>query len=458
MQSRRRFLHQAAVVALGFTGLRRFLETTASAGTKPLEVIGYGPLEPDPDAILDLPKGFSYRLISTVGERMDDGFRVPGKHDGMAAFPGPAGKTILVRNHELEPAQIEYSPFGPSNLLYRKIDPKKLYDPGKGVHPALGGTTTLVYDTKTGELERHYLSLIGTHRNCAGGPTPWNSWISCEETVEVASGDIEKDHGYNFEVPASAEMSLAEPVPLKAMGRFRHEAVAVDPRTGIVYQTEDLGDGLIYRFIPNQPGKLIEGGRLQALKVRDAKGLDTRNWVRQRVKVGERMAVEWVNLEDVEAPDNDLRYQGRFEGGAARFARGEGMWYGRNAIYFACTNGGKLQKGQIWRYFPSPNEGESTESKQPGQLELYLEPNDSSLIENADNLTIAPWGDLLVCEDGPDAQFLVGITPEGNLYKLGKTTISELAGAVFSPDGSTLFMNIQTPGWTLAITGPWRKV
>lgn len=452
--SRRHFLQKASVVSLGFCGLRQFARA-ADPTPDQRTASGYGALISDPDRILDLPHGFSYQLISSSGDRMDDHFRVPGKHDGMAAFPGPNGRTILVRNHELEPAQVEYSPFGPNNFFYSKIDPKKMYDAGKGKKPALGGTTTLVYDTKSRRLEKHFLSLAGTHRNCAGGPTPWNSWVTCEETVEVATAEIEKDHGYNFEVPATDQISLADPHPLKAMGRFRHEAIAVDPASGIVYQTEDRSDGLIFRFIPERPGHLAAGGRLQALRVIDSKGLDTRNWTQQTIMPGDQLGVQWVDIENVESPEDDLRYQGRFEKGAARFARGEGMWYARDSIFFACTNGGKKQKGQIFRYFPSPHEGKRNESAHPGRLELYLEPNDASLVENADNLTIAPWGDLVICEDGPDSQFVVGVTPEGKIYKIGKTTVSELAGATFSPDGSTLFINVQTPGWTLAITGPW---
>jgi secreted PhoX family phosphatase len=166
--------------------------------------------------------------------------------------------------------------------------------------------------------------------------------------------------------------------------------------------------------------------------------------------------VTWIDLDDVESPEDDLRFRG-FASGAARFARGEGMWYGRGAIYFACTNGGSEKKGQIWKYTPSPDEGKPEESREPGRLELFVEPNDGTLVENADNLTMAPWGDLIVCEDGSEQQFLVGVTPEGEIYKFARNAMntSELAGATYSPDGSTLFVNIQSPGITLAITGPW---
>jgi secreted PhoX family phosphatase len=332
----------------------------------------------------------------------------------------------------------------------------------------------LVYDTQTQTLEKHFLSLTGTIRNCAGGLTPWNTWITCEETIQKAEETYEVAHGYNFEVPVSADIKLADPIPLKAMGRFNHEAVAVDPRTGIVYQTEDRGDSLIYRFIPDTPGELAAGGKLQALKIRDMKSADTRNWRSRTQKifrwtyspipVGETLVVEWVDIENVESPDDDLRVQGADGKDAAKFARGEGIWYGsrqeQGEFYIACTNGGIAYKGQIWRYIPSPYEGTSREEQQPGTLQLFIEPNDSNLMENADNLTVTPWGDLIICEDGPNEEFLIGVTPEGNLYRFARNAgnLSELAGATFSPDGTTLFVNIQSPGITLAITGPWHEI
>ena len=135
------------------------------------------------------------------------------------------------------------------------------------------------------------------------------------------------------------------------------------------------------------------------------------------------------------------------------------MWYGRGAVYFVCTSGGRAKKGQIWRYLPSPHEGTPEEARDPGTLELFVEPNDGGLIDNADNLTVAPWGDLILCEDGGGEQFVVGVTPRGGIYKFGRNaqSDSEFAGATFSPDGSTLFVNIQSPGLTLAITGPWKR-
>ena len=454
-------------VSSGFLGLRNFLDNTASGkGTKPTAGIGYGPLITDPSdkKILDLPKGFSYRVISRQGEKMKDGLLVPGSPDGMATFSGPGGTTILIRNHELEPNQ--RGPFGRGNRLFSKIDAKKLYDVGKGETPGLGGTTTVVYDTRKQSVVREFLSLAGTHRNCAGGPTPWNSWVTCEETTARVGRDpkkkywSDKDHGYNFEVPASAKVGLADPIPLKAMGRFRHEAIAVDPKSGAVYQTEDLDDGCLYRFIPRKPGQLAGGGKLQALRISAAHSADTRNWnpSGKKFSVGKTLTVEWIDLKDVESPGDDLRKQAQ-AAGAAMFARGEGMWFGHHSVFFACTSGGIKKKGQIWRYTPSADETTAAEKSAPGKLELFIEPNNSALVANADNLTVAPWGDLVICEDRSEVQVrLIGVTPSGRIYTLADNHLkSEFAGAVFSPDGTTLFVNIQKPGLTLAITGPWRK-
>lgn len=457
--SRKHFLKQAGALSLGFSGLS-MLNRFTSSGRPPHELITepFGPLEADPAEIFNLPEGFSYKIISRFGDTMDDGLKVPHRPDGMATFPGPNGHTILIRNHEVNAAKGgAESAFGENFELADKLSRDEFYDPGNN-NPGQGGTTTIVYDTENQEVVREFLSLAGTIRNCAGGPTPWNSWLSCEEFVSEPDDVYIKRHGYVFEVPASAEIGRAKPTPIKAMGRFNHEAVAVDPKSNVIYLTEDDSESLLYRFIPNTPGKLLDGGKLQALAIRNRPSLDTRNWDSQAVKVGSSLEVQWIDLKDVDGPDDDLRYRG-FDDGAARFARGEGMWYGNDAVYFACTNGGPEELGQIWKYTPSPSEAAPGEKAQPGQLELFVESMDSSIIENADNLTVAPWGDLIVCEDTGDKQDLNGVTPDGNVYKFGRNarSNSELAGATFSPDGSTLFMNIQHSGITLAIYGPWNK-
>lgn len=482
--SRRRFLTHTAAITAGFAGLRQFAGCAGPiAHAHSVPSTGYGPLVADPAGLLDLPKGFTYNVFSRTGDAMDDGLFVPGKHDGMAAFPGPDGLTLLVRNHEVEGPAFKLGAFGPNAERLSKISDNKLYDRGYGKTPMLGGTTTLVYDTKKQQLVRHFLSLACTERNCAGGPTPWGTWITCEETVHRKDKEREIDHGYNFEVPATADIQLADPVPLKAMGRLNHEAVAVDPTTGIVYQTEDRHDGVIYRFIPavkniDKPGQLAEGGKLQVLAIKDKQPADLRNWdqipknlqsggahdvsfditlqAKRHVNLGESLDVVWMDIDNVEAPQDDLRYRA-FKMGAARFARAEGMWHGHDAIYFACTTGGPAGKGQIWRYTPSKHEGTERETQSPGKLELFIEPNDATILQHADNICFAPTGDLIVCEDGTPVNHVLGVTPAGEVYKLARNSLnkSEFAGSCFSPDGTTLFVNIQNPGLTLAVTGPW---
>ena len=440
-------------------GLRAMSPLVWSAPIRRHAGEGYGSLVPDPAGVLDLPSGFSYQIFSRFDQTMDDGLLVPPKHDGMAAFPGPDGLTLLVRNHEVELYHPGHGPFGKHNKLIKNIDPAMIYDVGRGTTPSRGGTTTLVYDTRAGRLVRHFMSLAGTERNCAGGPTPWGTWLSCEETVDRAGPRHERDHGWVFEVPARAEPGLTRPEPITAMGRFNHEAVAVDPKSGVVYLTEDRLDCAVYRFIPRRPGRLLEGGRLQALRIVGRRSLDTRNWRRSiHIDVGEQLRVEWIDLEGVQSPDDTLRYQA-VRKGAGVFARGEGMWFGRGNVYFACTEGGSKRKGQIWRYQPSRFEGTKREQSEPGVLELFVEPDDATIVENADNLTVSPWGDLIVCEDGPGEQHLLGVTPEGHVYTFARNarSASEFAGATFAPDGSMLFVNLQDDGFTLAIRGPWKR-
>jgi uncharacterized protein len=403
---------------------------------------GYGPLIPDPNGLLDLPRGFQYRTLSRTNDTMSNNSLVPGGHDGMAAFPGPNRTTILVRNHELSPN---------SATKVRDLN-APIYDP-----LCKGGTTTLIVGSDR-KLIRHFPSIQGTYRNCAGGVTPWGSWITSEEntsTPEENPGVVSKRHGYNFEVPASATGAV-EPVPLKAMGRFNHEAVAFDPRTGIAYETEDRGDGLFYRFLPNNPRKLAEGGTLQALVIKGRPGVNTSNSRGITIPVGQPLEVEWVTIDDPDPVSDNAPTGTRFQGkakGAAIFTRGEGIWFGNNELYFTCTDGGPFRLGQVWRYVPgaSPEAG--------GTLTLFVESTDRAELENPDNIVVSPFGDLILCEDGDDDQFVVGVTPQGELYQFARNAItdSEFAGACFSPDGQTMFVNIQTPGITFAIWGPWSR-
>ena len=425
---------------------------------------GIGGLMPDPEGILDLPAGFDYRVIATHGEEMADGLLFPARADGMAAFAGQDGRVNIVCNHENPPVAAHYGPFGTNNERLKTCDPERIYDCGDGQTPGTGGTTTIVYNPASGETERLHMSLAGTEYNCAGGPTPWGSWLSCEETFEdPGPGTMfempawrERKHGYIFEVPAS-ETGMVRPVPLTEMGRFEHEACAVDPLSGSVFLTEDRHRSLLYRYLPNEPGKLVRGGQLQALAIADHPSFDTRNWSKTgTLPLNTWLDTRWIDLQDADSRDNDLRLRG-FRDGAARFARGEGLCYADGSVFITCTIGGPARLGQVFEYRVSEVEGTADENKAPGKLRLIAESTTDSLLRHADNLTMSPWGDLIVCEDTKDHCGLVGIQPDGHQYAIADNayTESELAGVCFSPDGKVLFVNVQDRGLTLAITGPW---
>ena len=446
---------------------RRFIQSLAVASAAPSNVLAQSKdnsLKPDPRGIIDLPEGWQYTIVARRGEEMDDGLLVPGFQDGMAAFPGESGQVILVCNHEIYAHQSPSGAFGIRSERLGAEGKRPLYDFGSGITPGLGGTTTIHYDPKRRERTDMHMSLLGTEVNCAGGPTPWGSWLSCEECfidpgTSFQRGNVvhrEKKHGYIFEVPASATEAV-EPVPLTQMGRFEHEAAAVDPATGVVYLTEDRHRGLLYRYLPNVPGKLHEGGQLQALAIKGRDKFDTRNWSDPTVMpVGEWFETRWVDLPEPDVVENDLRLRGAAMG-AAPFARGEGICYADGDIFITATIGGPQRLGQVFDYVPSPIEGNSDEESQPGKIKLLAQSDTDSILRHADNVTMSPWGDLVVCEDTAEHCGLVGIRPDGTQYPIADNahTRSELAGVCFSPDGKVMFVNIQVNGITLAITGPW---
>ena len=395
-----------------------------------------GDLVPDPAGLLDLPRGFSYRVISRLGDAMDDGGTVPDRADGMGCFDLGNGKIALVRNHELKP---EHDGAGASGPAFDTI--------ARSLIPLPGGTTNIVLDAQTLAVERQFRSTAGTIRNCAGGITPWGTWITCEEDTSTPNGRINQPHGWAFEVPANATAQI-NPAPLKAMGRFKREAACVDPATGIVYQTEDTEDSLLYRFIPDVPGDLAAGGTLQALVIDGI--ADTRNWRGKSVAAGEWLAGTWVTLDDPESPDDDLRHRGAAKGGSV-FARGEGIWMGEGEFYFTCTSGGVAKQGQIFRVRPR--------ASGPDGVQLFYESPAKAEYTYGDNLVVAPNGHLVVCEDSYDDvvdNHLRGVTPQGMVYPLARLRIqTEPAGACFSPDGRILFVNAYSPTMTFAIEGPW---
>jgi len=438
---RRSFLQGSAVAAGGVAAASVPFEALAArhAAAVPAKVAtapGYGPLRPVRDQatgleLLALPKGFEYVSYGWTNDRMTDGVPTPNAHDGMAAFRH--GDLVhIVRNHERNPGPAFAQP---------------AYNPGAG-----GGTTTMVFDPGAGEFRESYGSLGGTIRNCAGGPTPWGTWLTCEETFSETAG---KRHGYVFEVPSEGPGNAT---PYTAMGRFNHEAAAVDPATGIVYETEDRGDACLYRFIPTVPGDLGRGGELQAMKIGETT-TDTR-------ADGSRVygKVSWVTVEDPDPADDTVRSQAQSKG-AAIFGRLEGAWYGNDRIYVLTTNGGPAGEGQVFELDPATDTFKV----------LYASPG-AEVLNAPDNMCVSPRGGLVLCEDGGGIEYVHGLTTDGEIFQFAQNIAdlrggtgdknvppsdyrgSEWAGSVFEPKtGSWLFVNLQSPGITFAITGPWRR-
>lgn len=384
-----------------------------------------GPLVSDPARVLDLAPGFRYTILQRAFDPMTDGFRVPGRPDGMACFAGPNGTLTLMRNHELD---------------------KGFWDAGYDAAPlesfdakAGGGVTRVVLDDKTLDVVSSNRVLAGTLRNCAGGTSPWG-WLSCEESVEPG-------HGYVFRCRTDAAR-LAPAEPISAYGRFRHEAACVDPRSLTAYLTEDQRDSCLYRYQPSDPSRPHGSGKLQALRVRGLSGFDTSRDLDHGIKLD----VDWVDVPHPDPKDDSVRHQAA-AAGAARFCRGEGIFFKDDVVFVCCTAGGRQGTGQVFKLTLGA-------AGAPDRLELFAESPGPSVLDMPDNIYVAPWGDVLVAEDGSGDQYLRGITPEGKVYDLARNAKSngELAGICCSPRGDALFVNLQLDGLTLAITGPFHAL
>ncbi len=509
--SRRQLLQGAAVSALALP-LSGLFARRADALSR-LEPIAspYGPVAPVMDQttglpLLQLPQGFTYQTFGWSGDLMVDGRPGPTNHDGMAVVRsrvvGGLPELTLIRNHEAG-----------VNPLYGTIQASAFYDRGEALigeddddneitGPAAGGNTRLTF--ANGVFTEAAAMLGGTIQNCAGGPTPWGTWLTCEEDTADFTELGGQPHGYVFEVsPVEGETTG---VPIKEMGRFDHEAVAFDPIGGALYMTEDDDvQAGFYKFVPTDTsqrlGSLAQGGTLYMAKVAGVEKADLLD-----PTMGDSHKIEWVEIEDpdldrqsfTEAPfdaDNTASgpfVQGRNLGGL-RMSRGEGAWYSASdrLIYLVDTAAGigddpeepeelglaGFGEGAVWTFDPATDT----------MTAIFTSANRVAG-NNFDNVTVSPRGGVLLCEDG-DAfeddfglgQRLMGLTPAGETYLFAKNNVqltaaeiqaagkssafipegdyrdSEWAGATFDPSGQWMFVNIQTPGITFAITGPWER-
>lgn len=417
--------------------------------------------------VMMVPEAFRYAVVSIGGRMMADGYPVPHAFDGMCAIPGPKG-IRLIRNHEDRDSGSAYKTgfLSPTRLSKR---PVAGYDDF-----ALGGCTALdIAISKNGVPENagEHWALVGTTVNCAGGLTPWGTWITCEETIAASSSSgFTEHHGYCFEVAANTSPGHpTTPVALTRLGRMNHEAVAVDPATGFVYETEDNGsssgvggDCGFYRWEP--PAGLIPGafGDLAAmqtgstLKMLKVRGVDNERLYEDKIP-GTTYSCDWVTIPEPNPvpivfhdPDpaisnntstprttvNSPYWQGRLAGGAI-FKKLEGCWYDPRTkkVFFVASGDAGYGLGQVWSYDTVATEN---------QLELIYAPNNVTELDNPDNICVSPRGGLVLCEDSGGAQFLRGLTTDGRVFDLARNVFSgnELAGACFSPDGKYLFVNI----------------
>ncbi|WP_084196983.1 alkaline phosphatase PhoX [Solimonas soli] len=413
--SRRGFLKRGAQAA-AYVALARALAACGGGGDgngagDGARLAKVGALGEPLDIGIRIPRGFSARVIARAGETIEGtALRWHSDPDGGATFATDDGGWIYVSNREFLPGGVDAIRFD------------------------AGGAIVDAYNVLPGAL---------TRINCSGGATPWKTWMSGEEY----------DLGIVWECDP---WGVASPTPLRALGTFAHEAVAVDPRTNIVYETEDKPDGRFYRFVPDTPnvgGKPdLARGTLQVMRVLADPATVAADGLLPATKV------EWLDV-----PDPNPVLGGVLIGKPTReqvpestaFDGGEGIWHHEGLIYFT-TKGDR----KIWAHDTAAGTLACVYDDS-----LYAAP----VLDSVDNILVTPGGDLVVVEDKSEAnQQAVAITPDGAIFpliELSGQQGSEVTGPAFSPDGRHFYFSSQrgpgadaatgSAGVTYCVSGPW---
>ena len=440
----------------------RKVPTAAVPVTRPVDepvvrFMNFGPLVSNPSALLEVPAGFHCALIQRFHEPMSCGNRMPAQPDGMTCHVDEQGRYVLLRNHEMGDGNWMAKPGRafPTNIFKDGRHPDKAYDADMygGVSRVVIDPERLMQSLPGGDARKSVLSsnlvLAGTQFNCSGGHIE-GGWVSCEETDNAG-------HGYAFLTKVSDE-ELVDPVERRITnwGRLKREGVSLDASTGVVYMTEDHKNGCLYRFVPKNASQPMGEGTLQALQIDGVPDTDPA----EPLVAGSSWSTKWVDVPDPQAEQAPCRDQVR-PMGASRFNRCEGSVMVDRSLWFIASTAGPVGAGQIFRL-----------DLDAGHIDLEVQVTDRSVLSMPDNLTLSPWGDLLMAEDNYNAvggathQYIRCLRPDGSIYDFARNPSNtpddcgaELTGPCFSPDGKILFVNIQTPvGATVAIHGPWDAV
>jgi secreted PhoX family phosphatase len=374
----RRHLLKSAVVGTGLLALQpNAFVRAASAACSPNGP--YGALRTADANGIRLPSGFTSRVVARAGSRVGSTtYTWPSAPDGGATFALANGGWVYTSNSER----------------------------GSGA----GGASSISFDS-AGTITGARRILGGTNNNCAGGPTPWGTWLSCEEV----------DRGYVYE----CQVTTNSPTRRPALGRFKHEAAAVDGPRRTVYLTEDESDGCFYRFRYPTAGNLSSG----TLEVARVSGT----------------SVTWAAVPDPSGASTRTRNQVT---GARRFNGGEGIWYGSDVVHFA-TKG----DNRVWRYHVVNQ-----------TLTVVYDDNTSCnpVLTGVDNVVVSRSGDIYVAEDGGNMQLVILASDDSvsPFLEITGQSGSEITGPAFSPNGSRLYFSSQrggSGGITYEVRGPFRS-